>query len=161
MTYNGRPMKSGRWLRVAFLVSCGVNLVVAGTFVGAVLYDDEQRVGGKQHVPEASLLIGGAVFHELGREERIALRDLAQGDHRDVLERRKVETEALLDLIRAPEVDVEVLRNTIAIQHERLEAIRVTMQDAWIERVISMSLSDRNHLADRVENHLRRPPPPP
>ncbi len=160
MTNEGHAVKSTRRLRLAFLVSCAINLVMAGTFVGALLHGREQHEAPRHHAPEASMLIGGAVFRGLDRPERMALRELARGEYPDILARRRAEAETLLELIRMPTLDAEALRAAIAVQHERLSSIHSAMQDVWIEKVASMSQDERIRLADQVHNHLRHPPRP-
>lgn len=152
--------KPGRWIRIALAASLAANLAVAGVLVGAALRGKEEHEARQRQAPEAAMLISGAVFRELTRKERRALRDIALGDHPDMLSRRKDDVLRLLAIIRADEVDYEALQAEIARQQAHFRKVASAMESAWLTRLEDMDLSERQRLADRVERHINSIRPP-
>lgn len=152
-----------RWLKAVFALSLAGNLAVLGVVAGAALREDgrDRRHPKAPPPPAATEAIGGVMFHSLDPEQRRALRALADGDYGNIVERRVAELEDLLGLIRQDPLDLDALRDEIALQSRGIEAFRAAVQEAWLTRLEQMDADERAEFADRVEKHIARFRKPP
>ena len=161
---TGRPSRMPRWLKAVFALSLAANLAVVGLVAGAALRED--RSGRSRHKapppPAAAEAIGAVMYRSLDRDSRRALRDLADGQYGNIVERRIAELNALLEVIRSEPLDVTVLRARIDAQTASIQEFREAMLEVWIAELQQMSPAERAAFADKVERHVarfRKPPP--
>jgi len=161
---TGRSSRMPRWLKAVFALSLAANLAVVGLVAGAALRED--RSGRSRHKapppPAAAEAIGAVMFRSLDRDSRRVLRDLADGQYGNIVERRIAELNALLEVIRSEPLDVTVLRARIDAQTAAINEFRGAMLEVWIAELQQMSPAERAAFADKVERHVarfRKPPP--
>ena len=161
---TGRSSRMPRWLKAVFALSLAANLAVVGLVAGAALRDD--RSGRSRHKapppPAAAEAIGAVMYRSLDRDSRRVLRDLADGQYGNIVERRIAELNALLEVIRSEPLDVPVLRARIDAQTAAINEFRGAMLEVWIAELQQMSRAERAAFADKVERHVarfRKPPP--
>ena len=161
---TGRSSRMPRWLKAVFALSLAANLAVVGLVAGAALRDD--RSGRSRHKapppPAAAEAIGAVMYRSLDRDSRRVLRDLADGQYGNIVERRIAELNALLEVIRSEPLDVPVLRARIDAQTAAINEFRGAMLEVWIAELQQMSPAERAAFADKVERHVarfRKPPP--
>lgn len=161
---TGRSSRMPRWLKAVFALSLAANLAVVGLVAGAALRDD--RSGRSRHKapppPAAAEAIGAVMYRSLDRDSRRVLRDLADGQYGNIVERRIAELNALLEVIRSEPLDVTVLRARIDAQTAAINEFRGAMLEVWIAELQQMSPAERTAFADKVERHVarfRKPPP--
>lgn len=161
---TGRSSRMPRWLKAVFALSLAANLAVVGLVAGAALRDD--RSGRSRHKapppPAAAEAIGAVMYRSLDRDSRRVLRDLADGQYGNIVERRIAELNALLEVIRSEPLDVTVLRARIDAQTAAINEFRGAMLEVWIAELQQMSPAERAAFADKVERHVarfRKPPP--
>ncbi|PRZ50477.1 periplasmic heavy metal sensor [Tritonibacter scottomollicae] len=161
---TGRSSRMPRWLKAVFALSLAANLAVVGLVAGAALRDD--RSGRSRHKapppPAAAEAIGAVMYRSLDRDSRRVLRDLADGQYGNIVERRIAELNALLEVIRSEPLDVPVLRARIDAQTAAINEFREAMLEVWIAELQQMSPAERAAFADKVERHVarfRKPPP--
>lgn len=161
---TGRSSRMPRWLKAVFALSLAANLAVVGLVAGAALRED--RSGRSRHKapppPAAAEAIGAVMYRSLDRNSRRVLRDLADGQYGNIVERRIAELNALLEVIRSEPLDVTVLRARIDAQTAAINEFRGAMLEVWIAELQQMSPAERAAFADKVERHVarfRKPPP--
>lgn len=161
---TGRSSRMPRWLKAVFALSLAANLAVVGLVAGAALRED--RSGRSRHKapppPAAAEAIGAVMYRSLDRDSRRVLRDLADGQYGNIVERRIAELNALLEVIRSEPLDVPVLRARIDAQTAAINEFRGAMLEVWIAELQQMSPAERAAFADKVERHVarfRKPPP--
>ncbi|WP_417839039.1 periplasmic heavy metal sensor [Tritonibacter scottomollicae] len=161
---TGRSSRMPRWLKAVFALSLAANLAVVGLVAGAALRED--RSGRSRHKapppPAAAEAIGAVMYRSLDRDSRRVLRDLADGQYGNIVERRIAELNALLEVIRSEPLDVTVLRARIDAQTAAINEFRGAMLEVWIAELQQMSPAERAAFADKVERHVarfRKPPP--
>ena len=123
---TGRSSRMPRWLKAVFALSLAANLAVVGLVAGAALRED--RSGRSRHKapppPAAAEAIGAVMYRSLDRDSRRVLRDLADGQYGNIVERRIAELNALLEVIRSEPLDVTVLRARIDAQTAAINEFR-------------------------------------
>ncbi|MFY1706146.1 periplasmic heavy metal sensor [Tritonibacter scottomollicae] len=161
---TGRSSRMPRWLKAVFALSLAANLAVVGLVAGAALRDD--RSGRSRHKapppPAAAEAIGAVMYRSLDRDSRRVLRDLADGQYGNIVERRIAELNALLEVIRSEPLEVTELRARIDAQTAAINEFRGAMLEVWIAELQQMSPAERAAFADKVERHVarfRKPPP--
>jgi len=166
MTQTPDPRASSRmprWLKAVFALSLAGNLAVVGLVAGTALRDDGpgKRRPKPPPPPAAAEAIGAVMYRSFDREQRRALRALADGEFDNIVQRRVTELNALLDVIRDEPLDTAELRRRIELQSASIQEFRSAMQEAWITQLQQMSPDDRAAFAERVENHIARFRKPP
>ena len=155
---TGRSSRMPRWLKAVFALSLAANLAVVGLVAGAALRED--RSGRSRHKapppPAAAEAIGAVMYRSLDRDSRRVLRDLADGQYGNIVERRIAELNALLEVIRSEPLDVTVLRARIDAQTAAINEFRGAMLEVWIAELQQMSPAERAAFADKVERHVAR-----
>lgn len=155
---TGRSSRMPRWLKAVFALSLAANLAVVGLVAGAALRED--RSGRSRHKapppPAAAEAIGAVMYRSLDRDSRRVLRDLADGQYGNIVERRIAELNALLEVIRSEPLEVTVLRARIDAQTAAINEFRGAMLEVWIAELQQMSPAERAAFADKVERHVAR-----
>lgn len=155
MARGSRPERSApRWMRIALVVSLGLNLAVAGLALGSAY--KWQRAGGPPRSVDLSL---GPLGRALGEEDRRVvigeLRHHGQGARPDFREMHR-RSEALLALLRAERFDAEAfVAGLDGIRGMALELQQVG-QAALVARIANMDPAERRALADRFEAQTQR-----
>lgn len=146
----------GRWLKLALVVSVGLNLAVAGLVLGARLGE-----GPRRDMPRDMSF--GPFSEALSDKDRRALRrDLMGrlGEFRTAREAARAEFAALVTALRADPFDPEALKAALSAIETR-NADRLELGRSLIEnRLVEMSTAERQAFADRLERGLQRRPRP-
>lgn len=153
---NNQPQNaSPRWVRVALVLSLGLNLAVLGIVIGAVM----SGMGPRAHSAMVRDLGFGAFTDALAPEDRSAMRAAFLGQPREIyLSRREMraEFEELLSLLRAEPFDQVALTEALTRQNARSRARLVLGQNLLTERIAVMTPEARRGFADRLEASLAR-----
>lgn len=159
MADQGKPGGMRLWLRVVFVISLALNLLIIGVVVGSVA-----KWGGPHHFSGARAdHMGGPLTralsdrdrHRIGREMRRAF--ARNPEWRD--EKRAV-FEALLADLAADPFDREKIAGHFARQKE-LTGARIELGQALLlDRLQEMSAAERaafvERLKDRADRYMRR-----
>jgi uncharacterized membrane protein len=149
-----KPAKMKLWLRIVLAGSLAFNLAVAGLAVGAMIrFRDEAR-------PRPGPNFGAMMFRELDHGTRRSLREKAGGDHGNFHDRQRAEGETLLTLLRADPFEPEALSSFIETQAATGHDFKTLVQNAWVNKVMTMSAEDRVSYADELQDRMSRPPRP-
>ncbi|MGZ9811726.1 periplasmic heavy metal sensor [Pseudoroseicyclus sp. H15] len=153
-----KPKPSRAW-RIALVVSLGLNLLVFGLAIGAVIGGN---VGPGMRPPvELSL---GPISRALSDDDRRALRrelgrQLAQ---RGVAEPDdSASLEALVAAVRTDPFEPEAVRDVLERQMQRAMSAGDAGREAFIARLEGKSPEEREAFAERLESETRRRPGPP
>lgn len=151
--------RTPRWIRLLLAVSLGLNLLVAGAFLGAALgrhgpWDHDATRGGMPRefgrTPFLSALseedrraVGRALMREAGplRENRADLRD---------------RFERLLAALRAEPFDREAVAGLLAAQRAGGAARLDIAERVLLDRLGAMEPEERRAYAERLDRSLRR-----
>lgn len=148
-----KPAKPSRGLRIALAVSVALNLAVVGVVAGAMLRDGH---GGRAAMVRD---LGFGPFAEALRfEDRMALRDALFARAPDIRESRRqmrADMQALLDLLRANDLDGDQLRSLMDSQHNRMTGQLKLGQELLQDFLIAMPTAERHAFADRLEAGMR------
>lgn len=142
------PPRMRPWLRLILGLSLALNLAVAGLVAGAML-----RFGGPDGMRPPPRNLGAALYRELPRESRRALRaDMARSGAatRD----RRTEAARLAEALRAEPFDRTRLTATLEARVRAQSEWLTRVQAAWLDQVAAMSASERAAYADRLEQAL-------
>lgn len=141
-----------RWLRVALAVSLTLNLLVVGLVVGAAM-----RFGGPDggHKPPPSM--GAALYRELPRDDRKAVRAAMKSAHGQRKSDRATEAQRLGDALRAQPFDAAAVQAVMAVQAQARADWQGGVQQAWLARVAAMSDAERIDYANRLQKAMTRP----
>lgn len=149
--------KPGNWGRILLVASLALNLAVAGMVAGAWLS------GGPKNGSQRFDLTVGPLTRAMSPDQRDAigrtLRDsgaFARATRSDVRD----DMAALVATLRADTFDEMAFRDALTRQRARLQMAQQTALDAVADSVNAMSSADRAAFADRLEDQLRRGPPP-
>lgn len=155
MSQTSQPDPSGKTklLRVALAVSVGINLLVAGLGVGAVLN------GGPGRDQMARDLGFGPFSEALDMPQRRLLRDhLMQKspEIRGAMQQRRADMERLLVTLRAEPFDPVAMRGALEATRARLEAQLALGQTSLGDVLVGLPEAERLAFADRLERGQRR-----
>lgn len=139
------------WLRIVFGISLALNLLVIGLVVGAIA-----RFGGMEgrRLPPHSM--GAAMYRELPRADREALREKSQTRATHSVESRVAEANAIAAALRADPFDKGAVQVVLDEQAQHRIGWQQSAQTAWLDRVSLMSIADRSEYADRLHGSLTR-----
>lgn len=148
------PRLSGR-LRLLLALSLGLNLLVIGAVVGAMLGPHDWR-GHDRHGMRA--MAGGPLTRALDHADRRAIgREMRAARNEAGLDRaaRREGMQAILTELRRVPFDPEALSVQLSEQRRRLHSQVALGQTLLIERLTQMSDAERAAFADRVEQYRR------
>ncbi len=154
---TGTPKPSApRWMRLALVASLAVNLAVAGIVLGSVFGDGPDR-----RAPRPGAIGLGPFADALSETDRAAVmrayREEA-GAFRDNRAAFRAQFNDLLTALRAEPYDPGTVREIIGAQDAKL-AERVRLGRALLlERLDTMTATEREAYAERLEDNLRRGP---
>jgi uncharacterized membrane protein len=145
---------ASRGVKIALVISVALNLATAGIVAGAWLGD-----GHRRGMPRD--LSFGPFSEALSQKDRRALRAAfveRAREFRKSREASRAEFEALLVALRAKPLDPATLTAALSAIETR-NAQRLELGRSLIEeRVIAMTVAERQAFADRLEEGLRRNP---
>ncbi len=146
------PPRSG--LRIALIVSLGLNLVILGTLGGLAL-----RHELRPPPPPVRNLAFGPFTEALSPEDRTALQhafvEQAKGLRAQRAEMRS-DLQALLAALRAPVYDPQVFADVMVRQKARTDIWLGLGQRLLMERIAAMTPTERAAFADRLEQSMDR-----
>lgn len=140
---SAAPTGMKPWLRIVFGLSLAVNLLVVGLMVGAFLRFG--LPGGDRPPPPTGI----SVFRALPSEDRKALRDHLRETLPPPADRRS-EVNALVRALTADPFDPEALEAVMTAQAAPRIAFQEAMEQAWLQRVVTMDDAERADYADRL-----------
>lgn len=151
------PQKKRRWLMPLLFTSLGVNLLVAGIVLGAILSPDGPRSRSDQG--PARGVIGEPFIRALPRDERRALvRDVLQNRDkiRESRENLRQRFEAFLATLRAEPFDTGEAARLLSEQGQVAVSRQKIGEALLIKRLDAMTPEQRNDYADALEKSLKR-----
>jgi len=152
---QGKPRGPGRWLKLALVLSLGVNLAVVGVVMGAVLGHGAFLPGAR-----APSDIGfRPISRAMSATDRVALRsDLraAAGEWRALNAARSDEAATMLRILRSEPFAPTELRALLDAQQARTQARIVHVNEVLVARIAAMEPAARAAFAERLEEELRR-----
>ncbi|MCL4187847.1 MAG: periplasmic heavy metal sensor [Rhodobacteraceae bacterium] len=144
------PRRPVRWLRVALVVSLGLNLLMVGLAAGRALRPD---MLGPAAVVLRDLNLG-AYTEALGPEDRAALR-AAFAERapplREAWRTHRAEQAALVAALRAEPFAAEAVAAMFEAQNRRLGERAALARAMLVERIAAMDRAERRAFADRLE----------
>lgn len=140
------------WLKVVLALSLAFNLIVVGIGAGAAW-----RFHGSGHKMEGPPMLSRFIFKDMGGREvhRLVLKQA--GETGNVRNRRRVEMEQTIALIRAETLDVTAVRAIVEAHIVENNDLMRTVAEAWQQRLEGLSLRERSKLADRMQHRLDYP----
>lgn len=147
------------WMRLLLIASLGLNLAVAGMVIGAV-----SSGGGPGQARDAVREARNTPFiRALDPDDRRGLAREMIKDREALRESRetlRARFDALLVALRAETFDVEVVEGLLEDQRSAAQARNQVGENAILRLIAEMSLEDRRAYADRLEETVKRRPPP-
>lgn len=137
-----------RWMTILLVASLGLNLLVAGVLLGAVL----RFRGDHVDVPPG---FGPALFRALPETDRKALRDELFDEHRRGARQRAQDFAELGEALRAVPFDPVLVENVLKEQAATTALIQSNLQKKWLSRVTKMTDAERKAYADRLEQVVK------
>lgn len=152
-----KTAKSGRpWTRILLVVSLGLNLAVAGVFLGARLSDDPPRKSDARASQDMSI---GPYGRALSQEGRTAMRE-AFAARRSEFRKSRQQMRALgRDLIIAMQsepFDLSAVEDILTQQGALQSAFQMEGRSLLLEHIGTMTSEQRAAFADRLEKGLDR-----
>lgn len=146
------------WIRIALVLSLGLNLAVAGMFIGAKVAGGDTRNWDRGG---AETRIGpyGRAF---SKEDRAALREKFRAGAGDFREHRKTiraASTAFAETLRAAPFDIDAARAALAAQRGAQIALQDEGQELMLTHLASMTPEARAAFADTLEQNLTRRKP--
>lgn len=151
-----------RWLKLALVLSLGLNLLVAGLVAGAGLHG--LRGGDHRHPPGGELIDYGPYARALSPEGRDKLRAAFRERRPEFRANREALRAGFRDLLaalRATPYDQARAAAALQAQQSRVEAQTALVRGLLLEHLAGLSDAERAAFADRLEEVLRRGPPRP
>ena len=107
---------------------------------------------------EGPPMLSRFIFKDMGGREvhRLVLKQA--GETGNVRNRRRVEMEQTIALIRAETLDVTAVRAIVEAHIVENNDLMRTVAEAWQQRLQGLSLRERSKLADRMQHRLDHPP---
>ncbi len=146
------------WMRILLVASLGLNLAIAGMFVGAKLSGGQHRNWDRGR--EAAQL--GPYGRAFTKEDRAALRQnmQARGDSfRTHRKNMRAAATALIETLRAEPFDIDAARTVLATQRSAQIALQDEGQELMLNHLASMTPEARATFADNLEKGLKRRKP--
>lgn len=150
--------RTSRKLKIALILSLGLNLIILGVIGGAIIH------GGPDGKGPRFRDVGFGPFTEaLTQEDRTALRrSFVQegGNPREMRREMREGFAEMLAALRAQPFDAERLRTVVASMQSRMQS-RIDMgQSLLTDRIVAMTPQERLGFADRLEETMKRGPKP-
>ena len=151
------PKTPRNWTRILLVVSLALNLAIVGIVAGAMFSDGPKN--GSQRFDLSVGPLTRAMEPDQRDSLRAALRDSGAFQRADRAAIRS-DMNALVATLRAADFDADAFRAALTRQRARLQNAQDAALDAVTQSVSDMSAPERAAFADRLEEQLRRGPPP-
>jgi uncharacterized membrane protein len=138
-----------RWVKGLLGLSLALNLLVAGLAIGAAL-----RFSGADGAHRAPPSLGAAMYRTLPREDRKAFRAAMKDRPRERGDSRTSEAREITAALRALPLDVGKLEGLMTSHRQHRLDWQTAVHEAWIERVLAMTVSERADYAARLDKAL-------
>ena len=150
-----KPARTSIWLRIAFVASLALNLLVLGAILGAVLGRDR---GPVERLRAARDIAPPPFILALEPETRRTLVEDYRRARPDRTHPRELRARlsALLNALRSEEFDSEAVASLLADQRGQALARQEAGAEVFIRHLAQMSADDRRAYADRLERALKR-----
>ncbi|MGC9369235.1 MAG: periplasmic heavy metal sensor [Paracoccaceae bacterium] len=157
-----RNAPSGRWVKLALVLSLAVNLLVVGLVAGTGL--NRLHDHDRHHPPGGELIDYGPYARALSPEGRDRLRAAFRArrpEFRANREALRAGFAELLAALRATPYDPGRAAAVLEAQQGRVEAQTALVRGLLLEHLAGLSDAERAAFADRLETVLRHGPPRP
>lgn len=157
MSEDETPRTRG-WVKIALAVSLALNLAVIGLISGAVLGGDRSRDGGVGS-PALRALGLGPFERALSRADRAELRGRIEGSGVALREERRAIGRALRAVeaaLRDEPFDRGAVEEAFARSRGLIVSLQETGHGALLDQIETMSLAERDALADGLAHAMRR-----
>ncbi len=155
MTDPSTPKRSGRWMRIALVLSVGLNLAVAGVVAGTLVKGPPERRSFGNSSRDMALPFTRA----LSRSDQRALRRELLGASKEGRDRHPLPTVAYreaLDILRTDPFDAAAFDALMERESDRARTRMKRGQDALSAHLTKLSAADRLVYADRLEEQVER-----
>lgn len=142
---------SGRWLKIALVLSLVLNLAILGTIAGAFLRFHHDDVDGVRRAPDPALMPYGLA---LSREQR---RDITKELSKKGFSRYQSQShlkenfDRLLSVLRREPFNVDRLKEVLEMQSERILQRANLAQELFVDEIASMSQEERQEFIKKLE----------
>lgn len=150
---EAQTTKLAGWRKWVLVVSVGLNLLIAGLVVGAMV-----RGGPDVRHARFDLSVGPlarAMTDEDRAELRLRLRQSGAFEGRDRSTLR-ADMQTMLDILRADAFDPEGFRAVVLSQRVRLQTGQDRLLEAVVAQIDTMDTESRAAFAERLESQIRR-----
>ncbi|MDF0602887.1 periplasmic heavy metal sensor [Psychromarinibacter sp. C21-152] len=151
---TGTTRRRGIW-RIVLIASLGLNLLIAGLVLGAVLHGPPDRDGR----PELHDLGFGPFVSALPQADREALGEALKREEGSFRERRTAlrrEFQAFLAALRAEPYDHGAVERIVTSQQEEVFESQRLGRALLLERIAEMNGAQRADYAEALERGVRR-----
>jgi len=149
----GKPARD--WIKYALVASLGVNVLVVGLMVGAVLRDGS----GRGRPDRAAISLGLRPYYRaLDKAERRDLRQTIKDNPSEFRAKRGKFAKHLKNLsiaLKAEPFDLQAVANVLAAQADVVSVNIAFGQKILLERIVAMSPQQRALFAERLVNPRR------
>lgn len=148
MVENSSPKPStSRWIKLALIISLGLNLCVAGILIGTALRAPEARRSNVE-APDGVAMLARAMPQSHQRELRESLR-VQRDDLRPDRQELKNLRENFVRALRAEPFDIDAVRKAFIAQRRVLDQVTAAGHASVIAQIEKMTPEDR-------ESYIRR-----
>jgi uncharacterized membrane protein len=149
--------RTATWVKVALVLSLGLNLAILGVIAGAWISPDGPR---QTRIDAAARDMGATPFvRALEHEDRRALFEAMRREAEPLRQNRdelRLRFEALLGALRADPFDPFEVQSLLALQRGAATERQMIGERLLVDRLAAMSPAARDAFADRLEEGLRR-----
>lgn len=159
---SGMKNGIGRWWRVALVASLALNLGLIGAGVGMALRSDAQQ--DRARVLQTRDFGFGPFVGAFDDTDRRAMgRDFARSAGEPTQARREVAAlfEQMVAALKTEPFDAASFEALLLSQHKMFAERQEMGANLVLARIAQMSAEERTAYADRLDQILKRPPPPP
>lgn len=146
---TGQRSGMRRWLKVVLALSLALNLVVIGVSAGTAW-----RFHGGEHERGGPSVLGRFILSDIGGKEIRRLVKDQTGDRGSARERRRAEMEQMIILVQADPLDTAAVKAIVEGHILENNSFMRAVAQAWEQRLEGLSLTERRHLAERMQHGL-------
>ena len=154
---TSQSTRTATWVKVALVMSLGLNLAILGAIAGALLSPDGPR---QTRIEAAARDMGATPFmRALEPEDRRALFQAMRREAEPLRQNRdelRLRFEALVGAVRADPFDPSEVQSLLALQRGAATERQMIGERLLVDRLAAMTPEARDAFADRLEDALRR-----